>query len=76
MANDIKLAKNLNLDGDIFLPLIRPHSNKFKKKSFLILGSAHNLSEIIQKKKQNVDLFFISPLFKIKKKLLLRTHKI
>ena len=37
-------------------------------RSFLILGSAHNLKEICQKKKQGVHLLFISPLFKIKKR--------
>lgn len=69
LANDIKLAKNLNLDG-AYIPSFNkdPIPINFKKKSFLILGSAHNLSEIIQKKKQHVDLFFISPLFKIKKR--------
>lgn len=39
-----------------------------KNKNFLILGSAHNLNEINQKKKQNIDFIFISPLFNIKKR--------
>jgi len=69
LANDIKLAKNLNLDG-VYIPSFNksPIPIDLKKKSFTILGSAHNLNEIIQKKKQNVDLFFISPLFKVKKR--------
>ena len=36
------------------------------KKKFLILGSAHNLFEVRMKEKQNVDLIFLSPLFKTK----------
>ena len=42
--------------------------SSFKKKSFWVLGSAHNLKEISEKNKQNVDLLFISPLFKIDKR--------
>ena len=38
------------------------------KKNFNILGSAHNLKEIAEKRKQNIDLLFISPLFKINKR--------
>ena len=38
------------------------------KKSFIILGSAHNLRELNQKKRQNVDFLFLSPIFKIKKR--------
>ena len=69
IANDIKLAKNLDLDG-VYIPAFnkKPIPINYKKKSFFILGSAHNLNEIIQKKKQNIDLLFISPLFKIKKR--------
>ena len=52
LANDIKLAKNLNLDG-VYIPSFNksPIPIDLKKKSFTILGSAHNLNEIIQKKK-------------------------
>ena len=69
LSNNLKLAKELNLDG-VYIPAFSkdPIPNHYKNKSFFILGSAHNLNEIIQKKKQNVDLLFISPLFKIKKK--------
>ncbi len=69
MANDLKLAKSLHLDG-VYIPSFNkdPIPTSFNKNTFAILGSAHNLNEIVQKKKQNVDLLFISPLFKIKKK--------
>ncbi len=69
MANNLKLAKNLRLDG-VYIPSFNkdPLPKIFDKKTFIILGSAHNLNEINQKKKQNVDQLFISPLFKIKKR--------
>ena len=38
------------------------------KKKFITLGSAHNLKDLIIKKKQKIDIIFISPLFKSKKK--------
>ena len=38
-----------------------------KKKKFLILGSAHNLKQIREKEKQNVNLIFLSPVFEVKK---------
>ena len=68
MANNIKLAINLNLDG-AYIPSFAKNLNiknyKFKKK-FLLMGSAHNINQIKQKEKQNVDLIFLSPLFKTK----------
>ena len=42
--------------------------SKINRKNFCILGSAHNLGEISVKRKQGVDLLFISPIFKILKK--------
>jgi len=35
----------------------------FKKKTFNIIGSAHNLSEIIQKNKQGCQIILLSKLF-------------
>ena len=69
LANDIRLAIRLNLDG-VYIPSFNKKLviTSFKKKSFWILGSAHNLNEISEKNKQNVDLLFISPLFKIDKR--------
>ena len=37
------------------------------RKKFTIIGSAHSEKEIRIKEKQNVELIFISPLFKTKK---------
>ena len=69
LANNLKLAKSLKLDG-AYIPSFNkdPVPFNLKDRSFLILGSAHNLKEMIQKKKQNIDLIFLSPLFKIEKR--------
>ena len=72
LANNIKLAIKLNLDGVYF-----PSFNKsfehlsFKlKKKFIIIGSAHNLKEIRIKELQKVNIIFISSLFKKNKNYL------
>ena len=69
LANNLRLAKSLSLDG-AYIPSFNKDLVPLnqKNKSFLIIGSAHNLKEIIQKKKQNVDFIFLSPLFYIKKR--------
>ena len=69
IANNIKLAFKLGLDG-AYLPSFNndlKHLNYPKKKSFLIMGSAHNYKEIKQKELQKVDLIFIASLFNKKK---------
>lgn len=69
IANNIKIALKLNLDG-IYIPSFN-NSLKInlysKKKKFLIIGSAHNLKEIKIKEKQGVNAIFLSPLFKTNK---------
>ena len=69
LANNLKLAIQLRLDG-IYIPSF--NKELFPKilfrKHFYVLGSAHNLKEILEKRKQNVELLFISPIFKIKKR--------
>jgi len=65
ISNDIKLAIKLDLDG-IYIPSFNKSLNiKFfkTKKNFIYLGSAHNILEINQKIKQNIDNIFLSPLF-------------
>ena len=37
------------------------------RNDFTILGSAHNIDEILIKKKQKIDIIFICPLFKNEK---------
>ena len=69
LANNIKLALKLNLDG-VYIPSFNKDYKiktfNFKKK-FKILGSAHNLKEIRTKELQKVEYLFLSPLFLSKK---------
>ena len=70
LANNIKIAKKLSLDG-VYLPSFNKklkYSNLELKKGFKIIGSAHNISEIKTKEKQNCEYIFLSPLFKTKKR--------
>ncbi len=70
LANNHKLAWNLDLDG-YYIPAFNKsfkHLLSYKRKDFLIIGSAHNLSEINYKIKQKCELIFLSPIFKVKKK--------
>ena len=68
LANDIKLAINLNLDGAYIPSFVKNLGlkNYNFKKDFLIMGSAHNIFEIKQKEKQGINVLFLSPLFKTK----------
>ena len=65
LANDVKLAIRNNLDG-VYIPSFNKNFNYKilpKKKNFLIMGSAHKISEIKMKEKQGIELLFISPVF-------------
>ena len=72
LANNIKLASNLNLDG-AYIPSfnkdIRHLSYSFKK-SFLIIGSAHNNYQIKIKELQGARIIFLSSVFKKNKNYL------
>ncbi len=66
LSNNFKLALNLNLDG-AYIPSFNKsfyHLNYRLKKDFIIIGSAHNLREIIIKELQRVDAIFLSSIFK------------
>jgi thiamine-phosphate pyrophosphorylase len=66
LSNNFKLAVNLNLDG-AYIPSFNnqvKHLSFSTKKNFVIMGSAHNLSEIKTKELQGVDIIFLSSLFK------------
>tara|TARA_B100001939_G_scaffold200322_1_gene172190 strand:+ start:1839 stop:2396 length:558 start_codon:yes stop_codon:yes gene_type:complete len=66
LANDIKLAICLKLDG-AYIPSFNKsvkHLNFYIKKDFLFIGSAHNLKEIRMKEIQRCDAIFISSIFK------------
>ena len=72
LSNNIKLAIKLNLDG-AYIPAFNKsfeHLAYNYKKSFEIVGSAHNLKEIKTKEKQKAVKIFISSLFKKNKNFL------
>jgi thiamine-phosphate pyrophosphorylase len=69
LANNVKLALNLKIDG-AYLPSFNnnlKHLNYPKRKNFFIIGSAHNYKEIKKKELQKVDIIFIASLFSRKK---------
>ena len=72
ISNDIKLAIKLNLNGAYFPSFNRDFNHlSFKlKKEFLLIGSAHNISEIRVKNKQGIKLIFLSSIFKKNKNYL------
>ncbi len=69
LSNNVKLAIKLRLDG-AYIPSFNKNLNVINAKlhKLTLLGSAHNLSEMNQKKKQMIDLIFFAPVFKVKKK--------
>jgi thiamine-phosphate pyrophosphorylase len=72
LANNIRLAVNLNLDG-AYIPSFNKKTNHLAysiPKNFLIIGSAHNNFEIKIKEKQGVSIIFLSSLFKKNKNFL------
>jgi thiamine-phosphate pyrophosphorylase len=72
LANNIKLAIQLNLNG-AYLPSFNKsngHLSYSIPKKFLIIGSAHNYKEIKIKEKQSVNIIFLSSLFKKNKNYL------
>jgi thiamine-phosphate pyrophosphorylase len=64
VANNHALAVSLNSDG-IYLSSFNKSlsSLNFKKSNFEIIGSAHNLKEIVFKKKQGCTFVLLSKLF-------------
>ena len=72
LSNNIKLAIKLNLDG-AYIPSFNKNTNHLAysfKKSFNLVGSAHNLKEIRIKEKQGINKIFLSSLFKRNKNFL------
>ena len=72
LSNNIKLSIKLNLDG-AYIPSFNneySHLNYAMKRSFMLIGSAHNLKEIRVKEKQKVKKIFISSIFKENKNFL------
>ena len=72
LANNIRLAINLGLDG-AYIPSFNKKFNHLSYSfdpNFIIVGSAHNLKEVRIKELQKVQSIFISSLFKKNKNYL------
>lgn len=72
LANNIRLAINLGLDG-AYIPSFNSslkHLNYTFRNNFILIGSAHNVGEIRTKEIQNVNAIFISSVFKKNKNYL------
>ena len=72
LSNNIKLAIKFNLDG-AYIPSFNRNINHLTyafKKSFNLVGSAHNLKEIRIKESQGVKKIFLSSIFKKNKNFL------
>ena len=68
ISNNLKLALRFNFDG-VYIPAFNKTLNykNIPKKNFEIIGSAHNVKEIINKECQGCTKIFLSPIFKTKK---------
>jgi thiamine-phosphate pyrophosphorylase len=68
VINNHKLATQINSDGIYLTSNYRKiRYFFFKKKNFIIIGSAHNQIEYYYKKIQSCQKIFLSPIFKTKK---------
>ena len=66
LSNNIKIAIKLDLDG-LYIPSFNKNFKHLAfsfKKTFKIIGSAHNLKEIRTKENQKVEKIFLSSLFR------------
>ena len=69
IANNLKIAKNLRLDG-VYIPSFNRLANLKNlnvHKEFKIIGSAHNNEQLTNKRNQGCTEIFIAPIFKTKK---------
>ena len=72
LANNTKLAFNLNLDG-AYIPSFNKDTNHLsfsKKNNFVLIGSAHNNKQIKIKEKQGIKIIILSSIFKKNKNYL------
>ena len=70
ISNNLKLALKYNFSG-IYIPSFNRHLKyrNISKKKFDIIGSAHNVKEIINKQLQGCTTIFLGPIFKTKKSI-------
>ena len=69
LSNNVKLAIKLDLDG-AYIPSFNKdfsHLSYAYDKYFKIIGSAHNIKEVLNKEKQGCSKIFLCPIFKTKK---------
>ena len=68
ISNNLKLALKFNFDG-VYIPAFNKTLNykNIPKKNFEIIGSAHNVKEVINKENQGCAKIFLCPIFKTKK---------
>ena len=69
ISNNLKIAKNLKLDG-VYIPSFNDLQNLKNitvSKNFKIIGSAHNKFELIKKINQGCTEIFLAPIFRTKK---------
>ena len=68
ISNNLKIALNYNFDG-VYIPSFNKlvKYKNLSKKNFELIGSAHNIIEVFNKKNQGCSKIFLSPLFKNKK---------
>ena len=68
ISNNLKLALKFNFDG-IYIPSFNKllKYKNISKKNFEIIGSAHNVKEMITKEYQGCTKIFLAPIFKTKK---------
>ena len=72
LSNNLKIALKLKLDG-AYIPSFNKNTKHLSyslTKKFIILGSAHNIYEINTKELQNVNVIFLSSIFKKNKNYL------
>ena len=69
LSNNVNFAHNLGFDG-VYIPAFNKRIDVIKSKlhKLILLGSAHNIKEINEKKKQGMDLIFLAPIFRVKKR--------
>ncbi len=69
IANNVKIAKDLNLDG-VYIPAfnkLNNFQNLNVRQNFKLIGSCHNIVELKIKENQGCNEILISPIFKNKK---------
>ena len=69
VSNSLRLALKVKAEG-IYIPAFNKTKrfNNLEKRSFTIIGSAHNQKEIREKILQKCTAIFLAPIFPVKKK--------